>query len=253
LVASLYRGLVSYAAILKMNGKKAAAEQVESRAIPYQEHIDSYWWDDVAGGYNTFYSNSGIFGKNEGETFLLWFDALKDSTRKRKTIERILTEDWNVENMSYFPYLFYKNGYWSDALHYMLLLTNPQTERREYPEVSYGVILGFTNGLMGIQPDARFNRVQTIYKTNAIETSSIKNVPLLGTVVSVTHSLNKTAFSNTGKKAVLWRAAFYRQADKIRVNGKVQKAMVGKDEAGNRFSYVEVKVNGGGKLTASIE
>src|SRR4051812_2400417 len=84
------------------------------------------------------YSNSGIFGKNEGETFLLWFDALKDSIRKRKTIERILTNNWNVENMSYFPYLFYKNGYWSDALHYMLLLTNPATKRHEYPEVSYG-------------------------------------------------------------------------------------------------------------------
>jgi hypothetical protein len=37
----------------------------------------------------------------------------------------------------------------------MLLLTNPETKRREYPEVSYGVILGFASGLMGIEPDAR--------------------------------------------------------------------------------------------------
>src|SRR4051812_48129892 len=102
LVASLYRGLLSYAAILKMNEKTAEAKQVEASAISYQEHIDKYWWDEKRGGYNTFYSNSGKFGKNEGETFLLWFDALKDSIRKRKTIERILTNNWNVENMSYF-------------------------------------------------------------------------------------------------------------------------------------------------------
>jgi hypothetical protein len=135
----------------------------------------------------------------------------------------------------------------------MLLLTNPTTKRREYPEVSYGVILGFTNGLMGIQPDARFNRVQTIYKTNKIKTSSIMNVSLLGTMVSVTHSLKKTTFSNTGKQSVLWRAAFYGQYDKVIVDGKIQEATTEKDETGNVFSYVDVKVNGGGKVTASIE
>jgi hypothetical protein len=253
LVASLYRGLLSYAAILKMNGKTAEAKQVELSAIPYQEHIDKYWWDEERDCYNTFYSNSGIFGKNEGETFLLWFDALKDSTRKRKTIERILTSNWNVENMSYFPYLFYNNGYWSEALHYMLLLTDPATKRHEYPEVSYGVLMGFTNGLMGLKPDARFSRVQTIYKTITIKTSSINNVPLLGTMVSVSHSLKKTAFSNKGKQAVIWRAAFYGHQDKIIVDGKMQKAMAGKDEAGKAFSYVDVQVKGGGKAIASIE
>ena len=253
LVAALYRGLHSYAEILKMNGKTAEAKQVGLRANSYREHIDKYWWDEAAARYNTFYSNSGTFGKNEGETFLLWFDALSDSTRKRKTVEHILTDKWNVENMSYFPYLFYKNGYWNEAVHYMLLLTDPRTERREYPEVSYGVILGFTNGLMGIQPDARFNRVQTIYKTNTIQTSSIKNVPLLGTSISVTHSLKKTEFSNKGKQPVIWRAAFYGSHDKIMVDGNTQKATTGKNEAAKSFSYTDIKVNGGKTVTASIE
>ena len=253
LVAALYRGLLSYAEILKINGKTAEAKQIELKAVPYQQHIDKYWWDKSASRYNTFYSNSGAFGKNEGETFLLWFDALNDSTRKRKTIEHILTEKWNVENMSYFPYLFYKNGYWDEAVHYMLLLTDPATERREYPEVSYGVILGFTNGLMGIQPDARFNRVQTIYKTNIIKTASIKNVPLLGTLISVTHSLKKTEFSNKGKQAVTWRAAFYGSHEKIMVDGKEQKATIEKDEAAKPVSYVDVKVSTGKTVTASIE
>ena len=253
MLASLYRGLLSYSEILKINGNAAEAKQVELRAISYQERIDKYWWDEASSRYNTFYSNSGAFGKNEGETFLLWFDALKDSTRKRKTIEHILTEKWNVENMSYFPYLFYKNGYWNEAADYMLLLTDPKTERREYPEVSYGVILGLTNGLMGIQPDARFKRVQTIYKTDTIKTSSIKNVPLLGTLISVTHSLMQTEFSNTGNQPVIWRAAFYGSHDKIMIDGKEQKTLSAKDDAAKSFSYVDIKVNTGKTVTASIE
>jgi len=154
--------------------------------------------------------------------------------------------------MAYFPFLFYKNGYWNEAVHYMLLLSDPETKRHEYPEVSYGVVLGFTNGLMGIQPDARFNRVQTIYKTSTIKTSSIKNVPLLGTLISVTHSLKKTAFSNTGKHPVTWRAAFYGTHDKIVVDEKTQKAKTEKDEAGKSFSYVDIKVNAGRMVTASV-
>jgi hypothetical protein len=253
LVAAIYRGLLSYAEILKINGKETGAKDLEIRAVPYREHIDTYWWDEAAGRYNTFYSNSGTFGKNEGETFLLWFDALTDSNRKKKTVEHILAGDWNVENMSYFPYILYKNGYWDEALHYIRLLTDTATRRREYPEVSYGVILGFTTGLMGIQPDARFNRVQTIYKTGTIATSSINNVPLLGTMISVTHSLKKTGFSNTGKQPVIWRAAFYGLHDKIMVDGKIRKTTAGKDEAGNSFSYVDVKVNGGKLIAAVVE
>jgi hypothetical protein len=116
--------------------RRLKAKQVELKATSYREHIDKYWWDEPAARYNTFYSNNGTFGKNEGETFLLWFDALQDSTRKRKTIRHILTDKWNVENMSYFPYIFYKSGYWTEAVHYMLLLTDPElndVNTRKFP------------------------------------------------------------------------------------------------------------------------
>jgi hypothetical protein len=76
---------------------------------------------------------------------------------------------------------------------------------------------------------------------------------LLGTSISVTHSLKKTEFSNTGKQPVTWRAAFYGSHDKIMVDGKMQKATTEKDEAAKSFSYVDVKVNTGKMVTASIE
>jgi hypothetical protein len=37
------------------------------------------------------------------------------------------------------------------------------------------------------------------------------------------------------------------------VDGKIRKTTAGKDEAGNSFSYVDVKVNGGKLITAVVE
>ena len=253
LVAALYRGLLSYGAILDADGNAKDAKQFEQKAILYQQYIDKYWWDETAGRYNTFYSNSNEFGKNEGETFLLWFDALTDSARKRKTIERILTDNWNVENMSYFPYVFYKYGYWDKAFEYMLLLTNPETKRREYPEVSYGVILGFASGLMGIEPDARFNRVATIYKTNTIDSSYLQNVPVMGTLISIKHFSGRSEFTNEGPASVIWRAKFYGAHSIITVDKKSEKAIIEKDGDGKMISYVDIKISKGERRVASLK
>lgn len=64
LVAALYRGLLSYSAILDADDNAKGAKQFEQKAILYQQHIDKYWWDETAGRYNTFYSNSNEFGRN---------------------------------------------------------------------------------------------------------------------------------------------------------------------------------------------
>lgn len=250
LVAALYKGLLTYSEVLRAEGRDAEAKQFQKKAMLYQQHIDEDWWDDTAKLYNTYYSNNGEFGKTEGEIFLLWFDALKDTSRKTRTIQHLLSGNLNVENMSYFPYLFYINGYDKEAIRYMLLLTDPATKRREYPEVSYGVILGFVKGLMGIEPDARFDRVATINRADGNISNTISNVPLLGTTVACTHAANKTAFTNQGKRTVIWRAAFYGSHNKIFVDGKIKKSSIAKDEAGRLFCYVDVTVNAGKKVMA---
>jgi hypothetical protein len=57
LVAALYRGLLSYAEILKVNGKQKEAALYVKKAIAYQKLIDKQWWDDKASLYYTYYSN----------------------------------------------------------------------------------------------------------------------------------------------------------------------------------------------------
>jgi len=253
LVAAIYRGLLSYSAILEANGQHAKAELYAQKATAYQQHIDADWWDNTTSLYDTYYSNNNQFGRDEGETFLLWFDALKDSTRKQKTIQHLLSNNWNIENLSYFPLIMYQNGYADKAYDYMLYLTNPSTKRREYPEVSFGVIKGFTEGLMGIDADARFNQVSTLYRSNKETTSSVNNVPVLSTFISVTHNGNKqSSFTNNGKKAVTWRAKFSGDYTLIYINNKPAKATKEKDWLGNIISFADIIVEPGKTINAGV-
>jgi hypothetical protein len=254
LLAAIYRGLLSYAEILKANGQQKEAAIYAKKAAAYQTQLDKQWWDDSASLYHTYYSNKNVFGKTEGETFLLWFDALKDPVRRKKTLEHLLANDWNIENLSYFPYLMYQNGYPAEAYKYILHLTNPATERREYPEVSFGVIKGFTEGLMGISADARYNRISTLYRNHNDVGSALYNVPVLNTFINISYTnKKKSVLTNKGTKAVTWQASFYGKHALIYVNAIAHKAINKADGNGNTVSYANVKVNAGKAITAYVK
>ena len=253
LVAAIYRGLLSYSAILHTSGQHKKAQLYEQKAKAYQQRMDADWWDGTASLYHTYYTNNNQFGRDEGETFLLWFDALKDSTKKQKTIQHLLSKEWNVENLSYFPLIMYQNGNADKAYDYMLRLTDPSTQRREYPEVSFGVIKGFVEGLMGVDADVRFNRVSTLYRSSKETTSTLNNVPLLKTFISLTHMGSKqSSLTNKGKEAVTWRAKFPGDYNSIYVNNKLAKIKKEKDWLGNIISFTDVVVVPGKVITAKV-
>ncbi len=222
LVGAIYRGLMSYAAMLDLKGQHDQAKQFKEKAAAYQKSIDALWWNDRVSRYHTFYSNDNKFGMDEGETFLLWFEALKAGERKEKTIQHLLSKDWNVENLSYFPLIMYQNGQAEKAYGYLLHLTDPATARREYPEVSFGVIKGFTEGLMGIEADARLNQISTLYRGHKTTNSELKNLPVLMTSITVKHEGNMaTTLTNKGQKKILWLPKFLNDQGKIIVKKAV--------------------------------
>jgi len=246
LVAALYRGLLSYAAIAEAAGNKKMSDAFIEKAKQYQQHIDRYWWDEQAQRYNTFYSNKDSFGKNEGETFLLWFDAIKDSARKQKTLEHLVSGDWNVENLSYFPLIMYQNGYAEKGYDYILHLTSPSTKRREYPEVSFGVIKGIVEGLMGVEADARYNRISTLYRHLSSSTTTVKDIPVLNSLISVTHyGAGSSMLQNKGKKAIIWRAKFYSRIPYLYYQKKQLKTRQETDWKGQVISFADVVVQPG--------
>jgi len=250
LIAAIYRGLLSYSIILKLNGDTTKAVYYEKKAKDYQEKIDLDWWNNTDSLYNTYYTIDGKFGKGNGEVFLLWFDIVKDKKKVRKSIEHLISEDFNVETQSYYPVFLYNYGFWDKAYDYIINLASPNTKRREYPEVSFGVIEGIVQGLMGIEPDAKNNKISTIYRSQNGTSSELDSLPILGTNISIKHEPKKSTFKNNGKTPLYWNAQFEGNFKFIILNNKKLIAQHKFDLSGNPVSFIDTKLRGGKKIIA---
>jgi len=249
LVAAIYRGMLSYASFLKAGNKADKADAIIKKAGLYRQHIDNFWWDPQASLYNTHYTNSHQFGKGEGETFLLWFDALVDTAREKKTIEHLLSMDLNVENQSYLPLQLYRHGYWQKAREMVLHLTDPATERREYPEVSYGMVEAFVQGLMGIDANALSRTVSSIYRSGA-GSGSLVDLPVLNTTIDISHlSRTSSAITNKGKYPFIWKAMFYGNHGMAIINKRKVQLKKEKDSRGVLVSFINTRIAPGQHTT----
>ena len=251
LVAAIYRGLLTYSSILKEKGEFEKAAFFEKKAIKYQEQIEQVWWDQNASAYNVIYTADGKFSKDFGELFLLWFDALTNKDRTEKTIEHILSAKSNVENASYLPFLLYKYGYGDKAYEYILHLTALETKRREYPEVSYGVIEGIIHGSMGIEPDAPKKTITTLYRGKKESISEIDNLPVLNTTLFVKHENQTTTLQNKGKKRIQWKAMFSGNHSSLLINNKKITGIQEKDNKGDIYTFITIPVNPDQKITVT--
>lgn len=238
LVASIYRGLLTYSSVLSLKGHIKEADNFRKLAQSYHARLESDWWNRKEGKYYTFYDNSGSFGNDEGETFLLWFDAITDKERINKTFKNISGIFKNVENSSYYPLIYYRYGRWEEARRYLLWLASPSTKRREYPEVSYGIIEGIVQGLMGISPDASLNIITTLYRPVRQGSSAIKNLNIFSTKINLTHKGNKESMLfNDGNKSFKWKAVFYGKFNTALVDHHKVKLENGFSEEGLPVSY----------------
>lgn len=254
LVAGLYRGLLTYSDILACKGLKKEAAYYARKAETYRRHIESDWWDAQAGQYNTLYGDSGKFAKDPSETFLVWFDALRDTMRLKKTVAHMAANYANIENTSYYPYVFYKNGLWDEARKCILYLSDPATPRREYPEVSFSVVEGILQGLMGVSPDARTGTISTVFRMTGDGSAAIKHLAVLNSNINLSHlSSRQSALSNHGKQAIKWKAMFYGNYHKAYVNGIVYQLKKETDEIGNKISYAIIVVKPGTNADVTVE
>nr|WP_295922852.1 hypothetical protein [uncultured Dyadobacter sp.] len=253
LVAALSRGMKTYADMLRLNGQAAEARLYDAKGEQYRQHIEQKWWSEKENRYFTYYSSAGALGYTEGETFLLWFDVLNDSTRTRKVIDQILSREWNIENESYFPYLLGQYGYAPQVRNYVLRLTDLQTKRREYPEVSYGAIQGIVQGIMGIQADARVNRISTLFNGREEDTNTLENLPVLQRKIAVTQSRNKASFRNSGASPVQWRAMFTGKHPFIIVDGVKRKAAQMTVKGARTVSFLDVHVGANRQVVARVD
>lgn len=254
LLASIYYGLNAYSNILKENKQNTIATETIKKAEEYRELFDSKWWNSSEKAYETFLTIQQEFAKGEGETFILWFDIAQQKERIVACINNLQNGTWNVENRSYFPVLFSKYGYLNEAYDEIISLSSPATPRREYPEVSFGVIEGIVSGIMGIEVFAPENQITSCPNLiSSVEWTDLKNLKVMETKIDVKHQgKTKTTLCNNGTADVNWKAKFPGQHSSIIVNGKEKTASPETDCIGNYFSFITVNVKAGEKASAEI-
>lgn len=253
LVATIYGGYDAYSKILAESGKKEEGAQMAARAEEYRKHLDEKWWSPEINAYHTFWTNKGEFADGEGLTHVIWFGAVKDAARIKGTVEKMLArKEWNIENVSYFPLLWYRYNYKDEA--YKILKDIVIARRCEYPEVSYGMVEGIISGAMGIVPSASQKRVVTMPQITGDNYLQVNNLPMLGGTVSVRHNDNNTsAFVNNTPDAITWEAAFAGDYENILVNGKSVKAQKRTDAMGCTISFAEVKLSKGEQACCCVK
>lgn len=251
LLATLYAGFEAYATMALLNEDMSKSLEASVKAKAYQTILEEQWWCAENSYYQTFWTEEGKFYRGEGVPFILWFNATENLDRMRATVTDIMQREWNVENMSAFPALFYRLGYLEEAYHFLVKL--PQMNRSEYPEVSFGVVEGVISGVMGIVGSAITNSVTTCSRLpEEVQEAEVKNVPLFDGYLTVKHQgRGTTTIENHSPNELVWEAAFLGKYEKIVIAGKEYPALLSKDVYGNSLSICTISLPAQSTLSAT--
>ncbi|MDM8310018.1 hypothetical protein [Phocaeicola barnesiae] len=252
LIATLYAGFDASSKMASLLGNKGEAEKHKRMALEYRDILEREWWCEDSAYYQTFWTEDRTFHRGEGVPFILWFGATENKDRIQASVKDILSKEWNVENLSAFPALLYRLGYFKEAYNYLTEL--PQMNRSEYPEVSYGVIEGTVCGVMGVIPSASEKQISTCSRLVSDSlTTEIKNLPVFGGYVTVKHTgCSVSEIENNTSLDLVWKAAFMGKYPQIEINGKLCQAAFSQDIYGNVYSVAEVKLPSGKKMHAQV-
>ena len=249
LLATMFRGLHSYASILELNDEKAEAEAVRRQAEAYAQLYDSLWWNPASGNYYSYCLDDDTFSEGGTNMFPLRFGIARQPERIQSILHLMETVETNVETMSYYPLLFCQYGKPEVARRFIDELY--QNERRDYPEVSSGLLEGIVCGIAGVQAHAAEQTLSTCPQLPApTEWLALENIPVFSGSISLIHYNNrKTALVNKTGETFVWRACFPGEWEQILLDGEPLAVRQGSDALGNRYSYAEVECPKGVTLT----
>ena len=250
LLATLYAGFGAYAEISAINGNHERREAALENAKKYRDIIENQWWDAENGRYHTAVLSDGDFRRGEGVPYIMWFNVTDDEERAKGVFTDIMESQWNVENLSHFPEMFYRYGYNDEAYAYLVSL--PSMSRSEYPEVSFGVVEGCVCGAMGLRPDYVSKSVATLsHITTPDADSSLKNVKVFDGYMSVRHVGNDyTEISNDTSEDLVWKVSFLGDYSAVEADGKRFPVTRHTDLKGNVYTTAEIELGGGVSLNA---
>ena len=242
LIAALYGGFEAYSRFAGLRKETSDSVYAKMIAERYRDNLENEWWDNTQEHYRTLFTKEGKFIRGEGVPYILWFAATENSERIDKIISDINSSEWNVENLSHFPELFYRYGYCDKAYEYLVSL--PTMSRANFPEVSFGVVEGCVCGVMGFLPSFSDKTVTTQYRIISPDSDSkITNIKVFDGYMSVCHKGNDfTEISNNTSSDVMWKASFIGDFDWIKTEDGVFHAVKTHDIKGNHISYADIRL-----------
>lgn len=241
LLATIYRGLKSYSEILCLNGDSDKSKSVSLMADKYQKLYDTLWWNSGSSQYYSYCLTDETFKEGGTNMFTVWFDFSMNPERVNNILDLMEKKETNVESMSYYPSIFYKYGRNESAYHFLKeLFVN---DRRDYPEVSSGVIEGVVSGLAGVRVKSSENMVETCPNlTKETNWVAVENIPVMEGKISVLHyNKSKSELVNKSAESFTWRAVFPGKYNKAEKDGEVLPMKHFEDLLGNVYSYVDVE------------
>jgi hypothetical protein len=177
--------------------------------------------------------------------YLLYTSAVADSARRQATVRAIMEDPVpGIEIQSHQPEVFYRMGAARDAYNEILALSDENSERRTYPEVSFALVGAVATGLMGIVPGTGDEALRTLPQLpDGTPWAELSDVSVGGAAVDVRHEGNgRSILTNRSSGPIRWTAAFYGAYDRLNADGVPMPADPGADDAGRPISSVTLEV-----------
>ena len=230
------------------NGNLEGAKSRNRQFEAIKTMINTQWWDEEKQAFKTFLMDDGSYKFSENKA-VLFYRLTDDPVKWQATMKDLngRVKDLNIESASHLPEVFYQYGALKTAYETLLYLCDEQTERRDYPEVSFAVVGSIATGMFGIKPDARTYTVMTQSRlSDQTAWAELENIPVLQNKINLRHSGHtESIFTNKQGQKITWKAFFPGHFEKIAVDGTAQKILYANDLSGQELSGVVVGVEPG--------
>lgn len=165
--------------------------------------LQEQWWDGKEQRYYQVKDEDGTLRHGSGaghELSLCYYQVLEEGERLCRHLERLQADavkGINVEGLSHYPAVFYRNGQPKRGAQWLRELISPGLFRREYPEVSYAVVEAFVYEMAGVCPDGPNKAVRILPRLpKEIAWFHIKNLPFLDGELDISQESDRLLVTN---------------------------------------------------------
>ena len=250
--AAAYRG---YAGMAELAGNETLAMENRERAEEVLGLITQLFWNQDEDRFETLLLTDGTLETGGGlEAYLLYNDAIEVPGQVRAVLESLRSNSSaGIEIRSHHPEVFYRYGEPEEAYRILLELGRPETERREYPEVSFALVGAIVAGMMGVEPgpDGEVRSLSRL--TDATLSVRLESLPVAGFEIDLEHQGRKSSMlRNRSATALRWRATFPGRHATLVVAGRERPAVAEFDPQGAEISWVDLEVSSGESTVVGV-